>query len=435
MKKLKMESWPVLEPKFQAHIVIVEASMTGSGLKFIDTALANNLSVTFFTRDLQLYKDCYGEDCSLFQLEPSRLCVFNTTSVAEIVSHVEKIQATQKVDGLFTASEFFIEVATQAAVQLGLPHQSLEALGVARNKEKTRELLRKHDIPTPLSYQVQSQSEAVTAAQKLGFPVILKPSRGAGSADVLLCQSLEDVGRQFEVIKANLKDQGCVLVEEFVQGPLVSVESLTWNNEIHFFGLSSRTFTPHPNFCEMSYSFPYLENTEIAKQAQDIAKRALLAVGHKIGAAHTEIIISKRGPLIIELNLRVGGFFVGEMISEVYGFDYFYELLRLAIHEKPQIPPVRKPQQGAASLSIVSSQTGVYQGLGGLNLSSTVPGLKRIQSFKKIGSSVRPPEFVNDIVGGLWATGISAEHALSNCHAAEASLRVIVRGEESDERC
>ncbi|MEU9346725.1 acetate--CoA ligase family protein [Streptomyces sp. NPDC048278] len=92
-------------------------------------------------------------------------------------------------------------------------------------KATTRRLLAEHGVPSALSYLVEDPDQAVKIADKLGYPVVVKPRGHAGSAGVLRADSDEDVraavGRALTDSVLGLEGWAVpgVLVEEYIPGP------------------------------------------------------------------------------------------------------------------------------------------------------------------------------------------------------------------------
>ena len=407
------------------HIVIVEASSTGSGLRFLEAARDNGVGVTFLTADPARYGNSGNP---LQALGAEGIVVADTGSAEAIAAAVTRLQGGRRIDAVFTAYEGALERTCEAAARLGFAHTPLPVVRTARNKDLTRAALREAGIAIPQSQVVDSLPAAAAAAERIGYPCIVKPSRGMLSIGVNICSSPDDLGAAFAGALADARaTQGVVLVEEHVAGPLFSAESVTFGGNTRFFGLSSRTFGPHPHFCEMSYSFPALAGTPEESECFRVVGRALAALGMAHGAAHTEFILSRRGPVIVEINARLGGFFVGAMISAVYGFDYCWELLRMALGETPEFPGRALPL-GAASVALVSHTDGMLTAVGGCELARGYPGISDLVLFKGPGDKVQVPRSSTDIVGVVWGTAGTAEHALLNCSAAASAVQIEVDG-------
>jgi cyanophycin synthetase len=92
------------------------------------------------------------------------------------------------------------------------------AVEVASNKELTNRLLHEVGIPVPQSRVVRTEDAAVSAAARIGYPVVLKPLDGNHGRGV--CINLADASevREFYAIAERESRNGAVIVESFVTG-------------------------------------------------------------------------------------------------------------------------------------------------------------------------------------------------------------------------
>jgi cyanophycin synthetase len=92
------------------------------------------------------------------------------------------------------------------------------AVDIASNKELTLSLLSAAGLPVPRSQSVRTVDDAVRLANRIGYPVVLKPLDGNHGRGVMLDLNTDDeVRRAFDVAKAESRG-GLVIVETFVTG-------------------------------------------------------------------------------------------------------------------------------------------------------------------------------------------------------------------------
>jgi cyanophycin synthetase len=92
------------------------------------------------------------------------------------------------------------------------------AVEVASNKELTNRLLHEVGIPVPRSTVVQTADEAVRAAERIGYPVVLKPLDGNHGRGVCINLGTEAEIREFFPVAHGETRSGSVVVESFVRG-------------------------------------------------------------------------------------------------------------------------------------------------------------------------------------------------------------------------
>lgn len=134
------------------------------------------------------------------------------------------------------------------------------------------------------------------------------------------------------------KANGVVLAEEFLVGPLVSVEAITYKGKTTILGITNRTLGSLPYFVEVSYSAPVNLGINFDSELKSIAQKLLGSLEVDYGAAHIEYILTKNGPILVEINPRLGGGMIEPMISESFNDDIYIPLMDIALGKEPRIP-------------------------------------------------------------------------------------------------
>lgn len=224
----------------------------------------------------------------------------------------------------------------------GVPH----AKGITLSREDISQLplVISH---WPLAGDKDSQQPTANS-QQLYYPVIVKPRDNSGSRGVKLCRTKEELEQSMaEALEYSKLDS--VLVEEFIEGPEYSIESL------HYTANSQQPRAKVIQFTEKKTTeFPY--NVELGHiQPANISeenKQKIREIISKIGAAlhfencpsHTELKINNRGIFVIETSPRLGGDYITSTLTPLStGVNMEEELIKIALGE--QIHPQPKQTQ------------------------------------------------------------------------------------------
>ncbi len=113
-------------------------------------------------------------------------------------------------------------LAADLRAELGIPGMSAETVVGFRDKAVMRERVRAAGLRVPQTFRVGSRSAAWEAANAIGFPVVVKPVDGAGSADTTRCDTMI----QFEAALQTTTGRAELLVEEFIDGQEYTYETL-----------------------------------------------------------------------------------------------------------------------------------------------------------------------------------------------------------------
>jgi biotin carboxylase len=346
----------------QSIIFLESNGEPGAGMQAISVARTLGYMPIFLTRDFthylripgvaDIFKDCEIEVCE-------------TNNAAQVYTKVVAIQKSKTVAALLTMSEYYVAIAAEVAHCLRLRCLHPGAASLAKNKWLTRERLGQAGISALRCARVETLEEARLAAEHTGFPCVLKPVDGTSSVGVALCWDQGEVAAHFHEIQAITtnsrmqKRDPSLLVEAYICGYEVSVETLTWGGQHHVIGVTDKVVSAPPYFVELAHTFPSCHAAAVVTACAATATAALDAVGFDFGAAHTEIRMATSGPCIIEINARVGGDHIIELIQRASGISLVREIVRLYLGEAPDLEP--RVHKGAAIHFIVAPPGLVYK--------------------------------------------------------------------------
>ncbi|NCB28386.1 MAG: carbamoyl-phosphate synthase large subunit, partial [Clostridia bacterium] len=111
---------------------------------------------------------------------------------------------------------------------LGTPAWSIDA---AEDREKFDVILEKCEIPRPAGHTVMTEDEAVTVADGLGYPVLVRPSYVLGGQGMEIAYKEEDVREFMRVITRN-KVENPVLVDKYMMGREIEVDAICDGTDI-----------------------------------------------------------------------------------------------------------------------------------------------------------------------------------------------------------
>lgn len=236
------------------------------------------------------------------------------------------------IDGVCSiASDLAAHTVSYIADALGLVGNPLSISHQCSDKYAMRRCLDEAGVRVP-KYSLIKAGDA----QHDEFPVIVKPTDRSGSAGVQLCYDQNEV--EAAVLKASdLSFSKSVIVEEFVQGAEISVESFSQDGRHRILVFTDKEVTPLPYFVEIGHHQPSkiqlvdgLEN-----RCEQVAIAALNALGIQYGAAHTELLITPSGDIVVvEVGARMGGDFIGSHLVKLStGFDYVQAVVEQSLGE------------------------------------------------------------------------------------------------------
>jgi acetyl-CoA carboxylase biotin carboxylase subunit len=252
----------------------------------------------------------------------------NVLSAAEITG----VDAIHPGYGFLSENAHFAEVCESIGMKFIGP--SSENIAMMGDKAKAREIVAKRGLPvTPGSPgELRSEEEALQAAQKIGFPVIIKATAGGGGRGMRVVNKAEDLGRAFQAAQAEAKstfgNDGVYLERYFLEPRHIEVQILAdqYGRIVHLGERDCSIQRRHQKLVEETPS-PVVDD----KLRREIGRVAVEAVkaAHYRNVGTVEFLLDKdRQFYFMEVNTRIQ---VEHPITEmVTGVDLIKEQIRLA---------------------------------------------------------------------------------------------------------
>lgn len=317
------------------------------------------------------------------------------------------------------------------------PDLSYENSLCATVKSNMRDRLRKCGVPIPVYYAAADFESFSEAVDRLNGRCIVKPADNAGSRGVVLLDAAkpEAKSEDFDEVKKRIyrysrenSRGGTVMVEEYMEGPEVSVEIMVVEGEPYFLTITDKYITPLPYFVELAHCEPSRLDAQVQDQIKDVAAQAVRAVGIGNAPAHVEIKVTKEGPKIVELAARLGGDFItSKLVPLSTGIDMVGASVLLATGEKPDLTPVKR--QGAAIhfIHAKEEQQGVIEEITVPEVLYRAEGVEEIVLYQKPGDDVRGTRSSNDRLGHVITVGETPEEAMKRGEQALSQIKVKIR--------
>ncbi|NOR61543.1 MAG: ATP-grasp domain-containing protein [Rhodobacteraceae bacterium] len=279
-------------------------------------------------------------------------------SAQSLVNFVLSLKGRFEVKVLFTfpgqtvAGLNLPAVMNEACQALGLTAPAAEAVNLCNNKYAMRIALEKAGIPSARAVVAQCEADLSDAAEKIGFPLIMKPIFGAASALIKKCDDIQALCRHYRLfcsaynrVSGAHDFGGDSLIFETVVGDKISYEpGKTVMLETYLEGIEATIECavvdddPVPLLLHEKLLVSFEESTvlehllvvpstsftvEQIAEAKAYCCDCVEALGLKRSFVHFEFRMTPDGPRVIEINPRIGGFYVYRSLKDVAGIDPF----------------------------------------------------------------------------------------------------------------
>lgn len=331
-----------------------------------------------------------------------------------------------RIDGIMTlASDMPMRSVAKVAEKLNLVGINEAIAFKATNKVAMRECLNKNNVPIPKFFKVRDYMEYMKVLNEFKREIIVKPSDNSGSRGVVLLKDLnnkEEIRSAFEYSMENSRS-GEVVVEEYMKGFEVSVESVSINGEIHVISITDKLTTGSPNFVEMGHSQPSQLPNDIKDNIKNLAIEAIRAIGIDNGPSHTEIIITEEGPKIVEIGARLGGDNItSHLVPLSTGIDLVQVCIQIAMGIEPNLK--HKFLKGSAIRYFDYSTEGRIKSINGLEEVKSIKGVKQVEFTKKIGDRVNKVMNSADRVGFIISQSNNVKDAVEICNRGKELIKI-----------
>ena len=390
-------------------LVFIESNTSGTGRLMAAKARSAGFVPVMFAEDPARYPWLDGDGIATRRVE--------TQSLTDLQRHLDRLRSEMPVAGVFSSSEYFIGSAAFLAQCAGLPGADSSAVAKCRDKREQRRVLLEAGIPVPKFVAAQTPSQAAEAAMTIGVPVVVKPTTGTGSMGVLLCHTINEVATQADRLLARtVNERGMpipreVLVEEFVDAPEFSVETFG----AVAVGVTQKHVSPPPHFVEIGHDFPAPVARVHLEALRTTTVAALQAIGLTWGPAHTELRLTAGGPVVIEVNPRLAGGFIAELIRYAVGIDLLHQTMRAACGDGADL--ARSCQRYASIRFITVKETGRIAKIC-IQDAETSPQVAEVSLYRRIGDTVQVNNDFRDRIGHVIAVGETFDQAASSAAAA-----------------
>src|SRR5215475_9853809 len=195
-----------------------------------------------------------------------------------VAATIRKLARQVRIDRVECLCEPYIILAARLREELDLPGLTVAQTVPYRNKERMKQLLDAASLPTPQHYSAETVAGVWAAAERLGFPLIVKPIAGAGSVDTYRADSAAEL----DAILPMLRHVPQVIVEEFVEGEEFTYVTVCAGGRVLFENIC--WYRPRPLLMKQH---EWISPVTVALRALDVPD---LQAGRALGAAAVEVL-------------------------------------------------------------------------------------------------------------------------------------------------
>ena len=301
---------------------------------------------------------------------------------------------------------------------LGLNGIDEETALKATNKYKMIQMFKEFNVPHPNFKYISSDEKNISIDME--YPLIVKPIDMAGSRGIFLVHNKEELNDAIKKINL-MSNNGAALVEEYMDGPEVSVEVIVKNKIPFVAQVTDKTTTGSPHFAEIGHLQPSQLSLEDIKRIKEVAKQAAISIGLVNSLAHAEIKLTKNGPKMVEIGARCGGDGIAEQLIELStGISFVQISIDIALGNDFIIP--KNILEKSSCIGFIQSKHGILEKIDNVEQALNIPYIK------DICITAKPGQMYHDVVDNSGRLGYvisQADNAKDAKEAVEKALNLI----------
>ncbi|HKT02292.1 MAG TPA: ATP-grasp domain-containing protein [Rugosimonospora sp.] len=367
------------------------------------------------------------------------------TDAAALLAVLKPLHERRPFDRVLSTSEDGAIATGEVVEALGLPGTRAATARALKDKALTRRLLAQRGL-SPVQYRVvRSEADALEFFESIGDRVVIKPVDGVASIQIHVAESADDVRAAWKLLAE--AGHSAALAEEYLDGPVVSVDSFSFEGRHLPIGMSE--YRMNDLFVEWEVSTPSRYAAPVRPQLRELTGQLLDAVGLTDGPAHSEFVLTPNGPRVLESHNRLAGSGAPELVRRAFGpaLSRMFLTVPLGIERLPATPP---DPVGGAAVRFFTPEPGLITDISGVEqldakvirlapgtvIPNIVPHLNELTDAevgvviaKGVGDTVPPLVSVAACTTGyVIASGRDADHAVARCDEVAARIQFHTKG-------
>jgi biotin carboxylase len=356
---------------------------------------------------------------------------------------VALLARAERVDGLLAPGiDWPVAIAARVAAGMGLPHPiSPETAALAVSKARQRERFAEAGVPQARSVVCRTPGEAREAAERLGYPCVLKPPDRQGQVGLSVAERPEEVGVAFADARGESRGSA-VLVEELVPGRELTVNGFSRRGSFIPLTVTDRLTAEAPGFgVALAHAWPSRLPGRDVEAAVGAARAACRALGIEEGPTYTQVLAAPDGPRVVEVAARLGGGHDAELCEAALGVDLNGLAISAALGDTSntvlqgsgpasgEAPKASNtvlqvsPRAAGACVRFLVAPEGELVETRGADAARGVDGVLDVLLYRSPGHRFGPLRRGADRAGAVLAIGDSRDDALARADRAAQRIR------------
>ncbi|AMA59866.1 hypothetical protein [Bradyrhizobium sp. CCGE-LA001] len=322
-------------------------------------------------------------------------------SKEEVVQfHLEALRG-RELEFIIAGCESGVELADSLSEPLGLPTNGTSLSAARRDKSRMSDALASAGVRS-IGQVVSDNAEDVTSwmHQQRFDEIVIKPLNSAGTEDVFFCSTDADVRRAVNAIVGKTNCLGVMnrfaLGQEKINGQQYTVNAVSIDGETFVTEVWTYDTVPVEGAASVCSLEKLLGGKEtVVQELSGYLVQALKALAIINGPTHAEIIVDRKGPVLVDCGARLQGTMSAKARTMALGHNHitltawrYADPIGFTEYMRRQGPYRRLAH--ALCVSLISNMDGVVSGYPGLEAIRKLPSFADAIAFVPIGQKLVP---------------------------------------------
>ncbi|WP_327411340.1 hypothetical protein OG458_42140 (plasmid) [Streptomyces sp. NBC_01281] len=264
----------------------------------------------------------------------------NLLDPSQVLVAAEELARTTAIVGVLNVHAAHSRTAAHLRHELALPG-SATTLNAGLLRHRTGQLLAAAGVAHSGSLKVDSYSQALEAAHHVGLPLVCKPACPRTRHAARQVANLADLADVFNGALADTSPGTGALIEPLLDGIEATVYTVDSPEGPRVVAVSHATFDAEAEPALVPVEVVVDADDVCAPAIEDLACRALDALGHRFGPAQIRMRITSEGPQVITISTELIEPLIAMLIEQVTGVDLIAQAGQSARGQTSQSGDVR----------------------------------------------------------------------------------------------
>ncbi len=365
---------------------------------------------------------------TLSELSPLKSLSLDFRSPEPATQEIASFAKTYPIDAVVGVDDDTTILATMAARELSLPHNTIESAYATRDKHHLRKILVKAGLHAPWFRLLSANENPEMIASQIDYPCVLKPLSLSASRGVIRAndpaQFVDAFRRVVAVIQSSREedkhhgDAEQLLVEGFIPGTEVALEGIFVRGELKVLAVFDKPDPlDGPFFEETLYITPSRLPASVQQEIASCTKDAARALGLREGPVHAELRVKDDCAWMLEMAPRSIGGLCARTLRFGTGMSLEELIIRHAIGQ--DVNSFEREENAAGVMMIPIPHAGILREVSGQEQAEMVEGIEEVTISIPIGQEVVPLPEGKRYLGFIFARGgtpADVETALRDAH-------------------